>query len=751
MRLGLLSLILTLEVWAQTATRSPGLANILNFEAEQKGQWPAGWGGGPAGTAFVDDKIVHAGRASARLERVAGSPGQFSTITIGFPVDFAGSSIQLKGFLRLEDVSGTVGLWLREDGDAGAVAFDNMQNRQLKGTLDWVEYTVNLPLEKEAKQLFFGFLMSGTGRAWVDDMQLLVDGKPVWEAPEAVRPKTVLDSDHEFDTGSGIVLKELSSVQVGNLALLGKVWGYVKYHHPQVTSGKRHLDYDLFRVLPAIVAAPDRTSAQAALAKWVDDIGPAGPCDRCAQLAEKDVHLRPDLDWISDTALLGAKLAVSLQAVHSRRTAGQQCYVSQMPGVLNPKFEHESDYKNVKIPDAGFQLLALYRFWNIIAYWFPDRDVIGENWDKVLAESIPKIALAGTQDFYQLEMMALIARVHDTHANLWSSLSIRPPAGNCRIPVEVRFIENRPLVTGYLNESAREGSLKKGDVVTSIDGVAVTSLLERWLPYYAASNRVTQLRDVARSMLNGACGKAVVSVEREGKVVDVAADRVPSAGLTIASTHDLRGDTFRKLSPEVAYLKLSSVKLPEAARYIDDAAGSKGLIIDIRNYPSAFMVFALGSRLVASETEFVRFTFGDLSNPGAFHWGQPLTLKPETPHHTGKVVILVDEVSQSQAEYTTMAFRIAPGAKVVGSTTAGADGNVSTIPLPGGLSSMISGIGVFYPDKRPTQRVGIIPDVEVRPTISGIRAGRDEVLETAVRQILGPDVPAEQIEKIAKP
>ena len=64
---------------------------------------------------------------------------------------------------------------------------------------------------------------------------------------------------------------------------------------------------------------------------------------------------------------------------------------------------------------------------------------------------------------------------------------------------------------------------------------------------------------------------------------------------------------------------------------------------------------------------------------------------------------------------------------------------------------MISGIGVFYPDKLPTQRVGIIPDVEVKPTIAGIRAGRDEVLEEALRQILGRDVPAAQIEKMSKP
>ena len=50
---------------------------------------------------------------------------------------------------------------------------------------------------------------------------------------------------------------------------------------------------------------------------------------------------------------------------------------------------------------------------------------------------------------------------------------------------------------------------------------------------------------------------------------------------------------------------------------------------------------------------------------------------------------------------------------------------------------MISGIGVFYPDKRPTQRIGIIPDVEVRPSLTGIREGRDELIEEALRQILG--------------
>jgi C-terminal processing protease CtpA/Prc len=111
---------------------------------------------------------------------------------------------------------------------------------------------------------------------------------------------------------------------------------------------------------------------------------------------------------------------------------------------------------------------------------------------------------------------------------------------------------------------------------------------------------------------------------------------------------------------------------------------------------------------------------------------------------------LIDEVTQSQAEYTTMAFRSSPRTTVIGSTTAGADGNVSQFSLPGGLNTMISGLGIFYPDRKPTQRVGIIPDVPMTPTIAGIRAGQDELLEEALRRILGADATPEKIAGMLK-
>jgi hypothetical protein len=66
------------------------------------------------------------------------------------------------------------------------------------------------------------------------------------------------------------------------------------------------------------------------------------------------------------------------------------------------------------------------------------------------------------------------------------------------------------------------------------------------------------------------------------------------------------------------------------------------------------------TQLVHAPTSFVRFTFMNTANPGGFYWGQPVTLTPAAPHYPGKVVVLVDEISQSQAGYTTMAFRASP-------------------------------------------------------------------------------------------
>ena len=545
------------------------------------------------------------------------------------------------------------------------------------------------------------------------------------------------ENDHEFDNGSRIALGSLAPVQVENLALLGKVWGFLKYHHPVVASGQRHWDYELLRVAPRIVAAPDRAAADAVLREWIASLGPVADCNPCASLPSSGLHLRPELEWLDDATLLSAQLRADLKKIHlNRPAAASQFYVSHRENIRNPVFLHEPAYRDVKFPDAGFQLLALFRFWNIVEYWSPYRDVIGEKWDDALRQSIAKVALAKDRAGFELEMVALTARVNDTHTSLRGTLQVRPPVGMCNLPVTMRFIGGKAVVSGYTEEAAGKATgLQAGDIVEALDQVPVARLTRDWAPYYAASNEPTRLRDIARGMGSGACGDVALRIRRAGQEQQVGTKRTPLLVMGKPRTHDRDGETFQMLASDIAYLKLSSVRKADIPRYLEAAAGTRGLVIDIRNYPSEFVVFALGQHLVDKPTEFVRVTAGHASNPGAFHWRPTLALRPQAPHYPGKVMLLVDELSQSQAEYTAMAFRAAPRAKVIGSTTAAADGNVSEIPLPGGLRSMISGIGIFYPDKRPTQRVGILPDIEVLPTVQGIQAGRDEVLEAAIAEI----------------
>ncbi len=236
-------------------------------------------------------------------------------------------------------------------------------------------------------------------------------------------------------------------------------------------------------------------------------------------------------------------------------------------------------------------------------------------------------------------------------------------------------------------------TFRRGAIAEAFAGARVDSLGNVLRTYHAASNEPTRLRDIARKLIKGPVGPVSVAGRRAERRFELVAERAPTNQLDhqAGRWHDRPGETFQMLTDAVAYLKLSSVLAADAADYVRDASRAKVFVIDIRNSPSEFVVFALGQHLVRERTEFARSTRGDPANPGAFLWTDPIVPKPRKPHYSGQVVILIDEVSQSSAEYTAMAFRAAPHAIVVGSTTAGADGPVSSpIPLPGGLECSIT-------------------------------------------------------------
>ncbi len=107
-----------------------------------------------------------------------------------------------------------------------------------------------------------------------------------------------------------------------------------------------------------------------------------------------------------------------------------------------------------------------------------------------------------------------------------------------------------------------------------------------------------------------------------------------------------------------------------------------------------------------------------------------------TTRYTGRVVVLIDERAISQSEHTCLFFEAAAeSVTFIGSPTNGANGDVTDLVLPGGIWVTFTGHDIRHADGRQLQRVGIQPDIAVAPTIQGIREGRDEVLERAIRYL----------------
>ena len=352
--------VLLFSLNIEAVSQEKGSTGIFRFEYSHPGAIMQDWGGGPSETIHFDSTIVHTGKGAVRLERDANSPNQFTTISKRIPIDFEGETIEFRGFLRTDSVSGFVGLWMREDGPAGTVQFDNMQSRQLRGTTNWSEYTITLPLDTRAKTLYFGVLISGEGKVWIDDLRLLIDGKSVDEAPERIIEPTVLDTDQEFNTGSGININTLTKTQIENLVTFGKVWGFLKYHHPQIANGNLHWDFEMLRLLQDVLEADNPSQLEKILMAWVAGIGVPESCDPCAT-GPANPQLSSPVGWIKDQDKLGTGLSNQLQLIYTNRFSGdKQFYVSLTPNVGNPVFENELTYMDGDLPDAGFRILSVH-------------------------------------------------------------------------------------------------------------------------------------------------------------------------------------------------------------------------------------------------------------------------------------------------------------------------------------------------------------------------------------------------------
>ena len=544
---------------------------------------------------------------------------------------------------------------------------------------------------------------------------------------------TKRNSDKEFDSGSNIKIEKLNTNQIDNLKKLCKVWGVVKYYHPEVVAGNVNFDYELFRVMPDTLNAKNSKDANKVIYTWVKNLGDVEENNTDKNDENKKIALERNLSWIKDTNYLDKDLSQLLVKIsNSNFSKRNKAYTKFDKDVGLSNFENEKLYEEMDYDDDGYKLLALFRYWNIIEYYYPYTDIIEENWDEVLTTFIPKFVNTQSELDYKLAISELTTKIHDPHAEVDDiNKTLYKYWGNKYAPIEFDLVEDRIVIKKVLPKYKDECELKPGDIVLEINDKDIFEVIKEKSKYRSLSRKEAIVNCLQGYLFRTSNDNIKITVKRDGK------ELIKNVKCyNDQSMFDIKEPSHKLIDGNIGYINPAQLSKNEIDKIMDKFMNTEGIIVDLREYPSEFIVYDLGKMIISKPTIFSKISVPSQSVPGEFIFEKDQIVNPDDKkHYKGKVMILMNERSQSQSEFTVMALKKGTNAKVIGSNSIGTDGNVTEVYLPGGVTTLITGLGVYNPDGSQTQKIGLKPDIYIKPTIDGIKEARDELSEKAIEVI----------------
>ena len=406
----------------------------------------------------------------------------------------------------------------------------------------------------------------------------------------------------------------------------------------------------------------------------------------------------------------------------------------------------DNAFDDMQYPPSEYRVLAAFRVWAVINYFFPYKEFMGEDWDEALRQFIPRMEGAKDALDYNLAVAEMVTHIHDSHGSVRSPV-LQKYFGEASAPLRVRMIEGLPVITGFTNAvAAKDAGFEIGDVILKVDGEDASSRIVERLKYTAHSTPQSGMfYATERSLVRGPKDSMAVLTVRDvhDRVREVKVAR--KVEYMPKSQGDRAGDILRLLPGNIGYADLDRLPASQVDEMFEKFKDCPAIIFDDRGYPQG-TAWQIAPRLT-EKTDVVAAMFKrrdpmspDLPNGELFSSQEVTTFLQRLPHtdkgrYHGRTVMLIDERTISQAEHTGLFLEAANGTKFIGSPTQGANGDVTNLSVPGGIYVRFSGQGVWHADGRQLQRVGLQPIVEVRPTLAGIRAGEDEVLDKAIEYL----------------
>ena len=622
---------------------------------------------------------------------------------------FDGRRLTLSGYIKTEAVNnGYAGLWVRVDPD---VSFANMSNNGVKGDSDWKKYELTVPYSESAEQIVFGGMLIGEGQTWFDNFSISIDGVPVCRL-EGKDVNTPEKSDSVFHRQ--LLHGELSNSQVMRLFDLCKLWGAMKYAHPDAMNGDIDMDLELAKILPAIINTDNEDSVQVLLREWC----------RPGNIPETGNSVAPAWAYSNTSAYIKDLMNSFWSADFTRESHYIRLEINSVPN-----FQNERRYEDIPFPSQPLQLLSLFRFWNAVQYYYPNIGSI-PNWDDVLEEYIPIFMNAESKQEYVSSLNRLSHEVFDGHSQVYAeSDPYRILYGSKKPDLEAKFIGNQ-LYVSSAGESAR--AIEPGDRVISIDGQSISGIYDKREHLTIAANQGAIKLRISEEIFR-TDGDSLTLVLQSADNNALKEITIPAFS-TMPGTSETTSDTCYKEIDGVGYIDVGNLRQEYLGRLWNSIKMTKALIIDLRPYPNEYILYRLGDMLADGTYRFAKIRQLRTVRPRDFEIIDAEPLRgSRLSCYKNPVYVLIDESTFSQSEYTALALTSLPNAKSVGRQTSGTDGDISTIWLPGGVLTGLSGVSVLDSDGDSTYRVGLIPDIEIQSTVDELKDGTDAILNHVLK------------------
>ena len=534
---------------------------------------------------------------------------------------------------------------------------------------------------------------------------------------------------------------------------IGKCWGFLKYYHPAISRGMANWD----SVLLAAVGPDSKPVPLSRLMTGWMAYANGFATDTTARATPGEPHDSVDLrnynlSWINKDPYLSApQKAVFFKLAASPNVGG---FYSQNSDHIWYYGKREKIYKEVQF-NLGYRLLDLFRAWNVIEYFYPYKFILDNNWDAALRKFIPRFKNAATNAAYELVLTEFTATLDDSHTEMKPSAFPRI-FGEYGPPFAFLYIDTVAVVTRIVDADAcKAANIELGDVVVSADNTPLQKIFAAKKGLTPASNASIKRREVYNYMFNGTTDHVLLKgFKKNNQAFAVSVKRIKRNYLSewfregAPDNKLIYRDTttqqlvYTAIMGDAGYIDFTSLDPTHIDSIMKVMWNTKGLIFDLRGYNDDGRLARIYNKLLSQPAFFGIRDEVDYTAPGKFHFMgylvqkevKYLGIKNDNPYK-GKVVVLIDQSTQSAEELWAMIFKTIPGVKLIGSQTSGADGNITHLYLTNGIDITFSGVGIYYPDGRATQRVGIVPDIVVKPGVKDIQQGRDVLVERAVELI----------------